>query len=56
MLLDVALEIGLDPAAVLARTELDVAATGNPFTLTSPLQFLTAARNAARTTTKAAPG
>ncbi|MCR6476128.1 AraC family transcriptional regulator [Variovorax sp. ZS18.2.2] len=48
VLLDVALEAGLDPAAVLAGTELDVAATGNPFTLTSPLQFLTAARNAVR--------
>jgi AraC-like DNA-binding protein len=46
VLLRVALEAGLDPAVVLAGTGLDVAATGDPFVLTSPLQFLTAARNA----------
>nr|WP_257860541.1 AraC family transcriptional regulator [Variovorax sp. ZS18.2.2] len=48
VLLDTALEIGLDPASVLAETGLDAEAVRNPFTLTSPLQFLTAARNAVR--------
>jgi len=44
-LLTVSSEAGLEPASVLAGTGLDVAAIANPFTLTSPHQFLTAARN-----------
>lgn len=47
-LLDTALEIGLDPVVVLEKTGLDVEEIRNPFTLTSPQQFLTAARNAVR--------
>jgi AraC-like DNA-binding protein len=47
-LLDVAAEVGLDADAVLAGTELDAEAVANPFTLTSSLQFLTAAHNAVR--------
>ncbi|MBW4953706.1 AraC family transcriptional regulator ligand-binding domain-containing protein, partial [Klebsiella pneumoniae] len=46
VLLDVAAQAGLDPAAVLDGTGLTPAAVADPFTLTSPLQFLTAARNA----------
>ena len=45
VLLDVAAQAGLDPA-VLDGTGLTPAAVADPFTLTSPLQFLTAARNA----------
>ena len=47
-LLDVTSQAGLDANAVLADTELDADAVANPFTLTSSLQFLTAARNAVR--------
>jgi len=47
-LLDVTSEAGIDANAVLAGTELDAAAVANPFTLTSSLQFLIAARNAVR--------
>ncbi|EPZ84657.1 transcription regulator AraC N-terminal arabinose-binding domain protein [Burkholderia cenocepacia K56-2Valvano] len=46
VLVDVAAQAGLDPAAVLAGTGLAPADVADPFTLTSPLQFLTAARNA----------
>ena len=45
VLIEVASQAGLAPSAVLAGTGLDVEAIANPFTLTSPLQFLTAARN-----------
>jgi AraC-like DNA-binding protein len=47
-LLDVTSEAGIDANAVLAGTELDAGAVANPFTLTSSLQFLTAAGNAVR--------
>jgi AraC-like DNA-binding protein len=47
-LLEVTSEAGLDPSAVLASTDLDTEAVANPFTLTSSLQFLDAARNAVR--------
>ncbi|MGT0194459.1 AraC family transcriptional regulator [Burkholderia pyrrocinia] len=45
-LVAVAAEAGLDPATVLDGTGLDPAAVADPFTLTSPEQFLRAARNA----------
>ncbi|AOK14866.1 AraC family transcriptional regulator [Burkholderia cepacia] len=48
VLLQVASDLGLDAGAVLAGTDLDPAAVADPFTLTSPLQFLTAASNAIR--------
>ncbi|WP_310564373.1 AraC family transcriptional regulator [Hydrogenophaga sp.] len=48
MLLEVASEFGARPESVLAQTGLDAVAVANPFTLTSSLQFLTAARNALR--------
>lgn len=47
-LLDAASEAGLAADAVLAGTGLDAAAIADPFTLTSSLQFLIAARNAVR--------
>ncbi|QQX86598.1 AraC family transcriptional regulator [Cupriavidus necator] len=47
-LLAVTSEAGLDSRAVLAGTNLDLAAIADPFTLTSPHQFLTAVRNAIR--------
>ncbi|WP_042877630.1 AraC family transcriptional regulator [Cupriavidus necator] len=47
-LLAVTSEAGMEPGAVLAGTNLDLAALADPFTLTSPHQFLTAARNAIR--------
>ncbi|SIT47280.1 AraC family transcriptional regulator [Paraburkholderia piptadeniae] len=47
-LIEVTSELGLDASAVLAGTDLDLDAIANPFTLTSSLQFLTAARNAIR--------
>ncbi|QVN23310.1 AraC family transcriptional regulator [Burkholderia pyrrocinia] len=46
VLVDVAAQAGLDPATVLDGTGLTPAAVADPFTLTSSLQFLTAARNA----------
>ena len=46
--LDVVTEAGLSAEVVLAGTDLDTEALANPFTLTSSLQFLTAARNAVR--------
>lgn len=46
VLVDVARELGLDSSAVLAGTGLSPEAVADPFTLTSPLQFLSAARNA----------
>ncbi|MCA8427288.1 AraC family transcriptional regulator [Burkholderia seminalis] len=46
VLLDVAAQAGLDPAAMLDGTGLTPADVADPFTLTSPLQFLTAARHA----------
>jgi AraC-like DNA-binding protein len=46
ILVDVASQAGLEVNAVLAGTDLDVNAIADPFTLTSSLQFLTAARNA----------
>jgi len=46
VMLDVAAQAGIDPVAVLDGTGLTPAAVADPFTLTSPLQFLTAARNA----------
>lgn len=46
VLIEVASQAGLDAGAVLAGTGLDVESIADPFTLTSPLQFLTAARNA----------
>ncbi|MBR8094324.1 AraC family transcriptional regulator [Burkholderia cenocepacia] len=46
VLVDVAAQAGLDPATVLAGTGLTLADVADPFALTSPLQFLTAARNA----------
>ncbi|MCA8276251.1 AraC family transcriptional regulator [Burkholderia sp. AU30280] len=48
VLLQVASDLGLDAAAVLAGTDLDPAAVADPFTLTSSRQFLTAAGNAIR--------
>ncbi|WER47489.1 AraC family transcriptional regulator [Cupriavidus sp. WKF15] len=47
-LVAVTAEAGLNAEAVLAGTNLDRAALAAPFTLTSPHQFLTAARNALR--------
>lgn len=47
-LIEVTSEAGLEPEAILAGTSLDPAAIAAPFTLTSPCQFLTAARNAIR--------
>jgi AraC-like DNA-binding protein len=47
-LIDVTSRAGLDAGSVLAGTDLDLDAIANPFTLTSSLQFLTAARNAVR--------
>ncbi|AWV04858.1 AraC family transcriptional regulator [Burkholderia sp. JP2-270] len=46
VLVAVAAQAGLDPATVLDGTGLDPAAVADPFTLTSPEQFLRAARNA----------
>ncbi|KAB0662655.1 AraC family transcriptional regulator [Burkholderia diffusa] len=46
VLVGVAQELGLDPTAVLDGTGLSPDAVTDPFTLTSQLQFLTAARNA----------
>lgn len=46
VLVDVAAQAGLDAATVLDGTGLTPAAVADPFTLTSSLQFLTAARNA----------
>ncbi|MFJ1214727.1 AraC family transcriptional regulator [Burkholderia pyrrocinia] len=46
VLVDVAAQVGLDAATVLDGTGLTPAAVADPFTLTSSLQFLTAARNA----------
>jgi len=48
VLMDLLEEAGAPSEAVLAGTGLDAAAVRDPFTLTSPLQFLTAARNAVR--------
>ncbi|KWF63699.1 AraC family transcriptional regulator [Burkholderia pseudomultivorans] len=48
VLVEVAAHAGLEPAAVLDGTGLDPAAVADPFTLTSSLQFLTAARNVTR--------
>jgi AraC-like DNA-binding protein len=48
VLMDVAKELGLPAAAVLAGTGLDAAALQDPFTLTSPSQFLHAASNVVR--------
>ncbi|AIO72909.1 helix-turn-helix domain protein [Burkholderia multivorans] len=48
VLIEVASELGIDTHAVLAGTGLDLEAIANPFTLTSPQQFLAAARNALR--------
>jgi AraC-like DNA-binding protein len=48
VLVEVASEAGLDVDAVLAGTGLDAQAIANPFTLTSSMQFLTAARNLVR--------
>ncbi|MFL6670833.1 MAG: AraC family transcriptional regulator, partial [Burkholderia ambifaria] len=46
VLVGVARELGLDPAAVLDGTGLSPDAVTDPFTLTSSRQFLSAARNA----------
>lgn len=48
VLIEVASEVGLTADAVLAGTGLDLNAIANPFTLTSSLQFVSAARNAIR--------
>lgn len=48
VLIEVAQELGWPAEAVLAGTGLDAAAIRDPFTLTSPSQFLHAARNAVR--------
>lgn len=48
VLVDVASALGVDAAVVLDGTGLDAAAVADPFTLTSSLQFVTAARNAIR--------
>lgn len=47
-LLEVLVELGVAPEVALSNTGLDAAAVANPFTLTSPQQLLTAARNAVR--------
>lgn len=47
-LIEATTEAGLDATAVLEGTGLDREALANPFTLTSPQQFLTAAHNAIR--------
>lgn len=48
VLIDVLSEEGLSADMTLAGTGLDAATISNPFTLTSSLHFLTAARNAVR--------
>lgn len=47
-LIEVASQAGLEASVVLAGTDLDINSIADPFTLTSPLQFLSAARNALR--------
>jgi hypothetical protein len=48
VLVEVARELGLPAGAVLAGTGLNAAALRDPFTLTSPSQFLQAASNVVR--------